>query len=519
MGLVSMTWRKQSLPNAWMTGPASDRKRSELHRLQLARTGLPCPCHIKLKLSFVCCILALLLAPVAFAQWEPDQRLTVADSSSHTSSGSARSIDVSGDTVHIVWRDRRDGNDEVYYQRSTDGGLHWGPTERLTNNSSDSQYPSLAVAGQRVHVVWHEYSSGWSDHNISYRHSLDGGDNWEQEVELVNDPYSHAWQPSVAARASMVHVVWMDSRWENFYSMIYSKRSTDGGATWGADMPLNYAPVFSVNPSVALSGSQVHVVWFETTENWEIHYRRSNDEGLTWELDTVLTGSAAPVWPNPLVSIAASGPNVHLVWEDYRDGNAEVYYKCSSDAGMTWSSDTRLTTDSAGSSSPTIAASGANVHVAWQDFREGNPEIYYKRSRDGGTIWEQETRLTNDPSSSQHPSIAVSGESVHVVWEDDRNGNWEVYYKRNPTGNIGVAESPGPCGPDLRPRLKISPNPFVSFARIPGYEGECFAVYDVSGRLLRTCLGAQVGKGLAPGVYLLKGPGQSETVQRIVKVR
>ncbi|TSA28303.1 MAG: hypothetical protein D4R67_04145 [Bacteroidetes bacterium] len=58
--------------------------------------------------------------------------------------------------------------------------------------------------------------------------------------------------------------------------------------------------------------------------------------------------------------------------------------------------------------------------------------------------WEHDVRLTIDPSSSQNYSqhgIASSGDSVHVVWYDDRDGNWEIYYKRNPTGGFSVAIS------------------------------------------------------------------------------
>jgi len=27
-------------------------------------------------------------------------------------------------------------------------------------------------------------------------------------------------------------------------------------------------------------------------------------------------------------------------------------------------------------------------------------------------------------------------EDVHIVWRDERDGNYEIYYNRNPTGNV-----------------------------------------------------------------------------------
>lgn len=40
-----------------------------------------------------------------------------------------------------------------------------------------------------------------------------------------------------------------------------------------------------------------------------------------------------------------------------------------------------------------IASSGSSIHVIWQDNRGGNWEIYYRRSTNGGTTWENERRF------------------------------------------------------------------------------------------------------------------------------
>lgn len=42
--------------------------------------------------------------------------------------------------------------------------------------------------------------------------------------------------------------------------------------------------------------------------------------------------------------------------------------------------------------------------------------------------WSPEIRLTEDDADSQGPDLAVDGENLHLVWRDDRNGNYEVYY-------------------------------------------------------------------------------------------
>lgn len=62
------------------------------------------------------------------------------------------------------------------------------------------------------------------------------------------------------------------------------------------------------------------------------------------------------------------------------------------------------------------------MHVVWDDERDANGEIYYIRSIDGGLNWGDETRLTNDSDDSWMRCITVSGSTVHVVWSDWRDG-------------------------------------------------------------------------------------------------
>ena len=75
---------------------------------------------------------------------------------------------------------------------------------------------------------------------------------------------------------------------------------------------------------------------------------------------------------------------------------------------------------------------GRTVHVAWFDERDGDVEVYVKRSDDGGVTWGEDVRLTSARGTSQKPSIAAAAGAVHVVWSDDRTGNEEIFYARSP---------------------------------------------------------------------------------------
>ena len=460
-------------------------------------------------------LISFLVVVPAFAQWEPDVRLTYNDSASYTSPNNAWCVATSGDTVHGVWCDYRDGNSEIYYKRSTDGGAAWGSDIRLTNDTCYSWFPSLAALSPNIHVAWVDKRDG--DYKIFYKRSSDGGMTWGTDT-LLSNLANYAWYPSIAVLRTNVHVVWND--WRDGNSEIYYKRSSDGGATWGSDVRLTYDPNGKGYASVAVSDSNVHVLWLDYRDGLysEIYYKRSTDMGATWEPDSRLTNDPAP---SSYPCVAVSGSTIHVVWTDGRNGSSgEIYYKRSTDRGIVWEPDTRLTYDPATSWYPSIAASGFQVHMVWWDNRDSNFEIYYMRSTDGGGAWEPSVRLTNDPDTSRGPHIAISGSRVHVVWMDHRDGNNEIYYKRNPTGNSGIGENrdqgvEGTKGPGVR----ITPNPFTAFATIPGHEGDRFVLYNISGRVSGIYKGDKIGADLSPGVYFVKEVMQKSPLLRIVKIR
>jgi hypothetical protein len=385
------------------------------------------------KFIFFSVVICALLSGICQAQWQPDVRLTNDPAESYTSY-SAWCIAASGQVVHVVWYDERNlaNYAEIYYKRSTDAGMSWSADVRLTNDSAESWDPSFSLSGSVVHVVWYDNRDGNTE--IYYKRSIDGGSSWGgADTRLTNNSSSSSY-PSVAVSGSVVHVVWQDFRDGN--REIYYKRSTEGGISWEADTRLTNYTADSRFPSVSVSGQVVHVVWYDTRDgNQEIYYKRSTDGGVSWGTDTRLTNNPAL---SELPSVSVSGSVVHVVWRDTRDGNSEIYYKRSTDGGVSWGADTRLTYNTADSRHPIVSVSDQVLHVVWHDNRHGAAEIYYKRSTDGGISWEADTRLTNNSAESRTASVSVSGTVVHVVWQDDRDGNYEIYYKRDPTGNPTV---------------------------------------------------------------------------------
>ncbi|MBN1763583.1 MAG: S8 family serine peptidase [Methanomicrobia archaeon] len=101
--------------------------------------------------------------------------------------------------------------------------------------------------------------------------------------------------------------------------------------------------------------------------------------------------------------------------------------------GAVWSNDIRLTSDSTNSMDPHIAINGDNVHVVWDDDRSGSTEVYYKRSTDCGKTWNSATKLSS--SALGNPRIAIDGNNVHVIWIKSGTPKDVIYKRSTNNGN------------------------------------------------------------------------------------
>lgn len=452
----------------------------------------------------LCCV----LSSTASAEWGPDLRLTVNDSSSRASLNNAWCVAAGGDTVHAVWFDGREGAFAVYYRCSYDIGETWN-AETCLAGVSYAEYPAIAVAGSDVHVVWEDYRDG--NFEIYYKHSSDGGATWEDDRRLTANS-AQSWYPSVAASGASICVVWEDGR--SGYYNIYARISTDAGATWSPDTALSAGASMHESPSVAMVDSCIYAAWSGYFANaYDIWFRRSTDAGATWEPAARLVQTLDIASGQPCIAAAES--TVNLVWHDGTYANFEIIQKRSTDRGLSWTDPVRLSNHAGTSQSPSVSARDSLVHLVWEDDQYGPGEILYRRSTDMGATWEPEIRLTNDTASSQFPSVAAGEGAVHVVWQDYRDGNYELYYKRD--ADLTGLSSAGGAWPE--PGIRAVPDPFVSWTRVRGGEGERFRVTDALGRGAGECLGARVGDGLGPGVYFLGRVNRAGPLIRVTKLR
>jgi ethanolamine utilization microcompartment shell protein EutL len=367
----------------------------------------------------------IFIALPARADWTTAQRLTWTSSYSYNP---AIAMD-STYFLHVVWADYSPGTGEIYYKRSTTGGMSWSPAERLTWTSSTSDHPSVAVdSSNNVHVVWEDYASGnWE---IYHKKSTNGGATWTASQRLTWSPGNTLLPVLTADSTGNLHLAWQQNETPGEIE-VYYKQSTDAGATWSTSQRLTWTSGWSTSPALAVSASGVlHLVWNDSTSgNVEVYYKKSTDGGAAWTASQRITWMMG-LTASPAIAVSPSG-QVNVVWEDtLREG--EIYYKKSTTGGVSWTTTKRLTWTSGLSQQPFLATDLAGtLYVVWGDNSPGNLELYGKKSTDAGTTWTTSQRLTWTSAESLTPGfVADSLGDFNIVWSDNLPGNFEIYFKK-----------------------------------------------------------------------------------------
>jgi len=293
-------------------------------------------------------------------------------------------------------------------------------------------------SNQHIHVVWQDDISG--NYEIYYKKSTDGGNTWTAPSRLVwNSGFSLS--PFIAVDSSNnIFLVWQDDSSGN--AEVYFKKSTNSGASWSGTSRMTWNSGDSKNPMIAVAAANTlySFWWDDTPGNGEIYFKKSTNSGISWgSLNRMTWNSGHSMIP---IAVVDSNGWIHLLWTDYTSGNGEVYYKKSTNGGTAWGPTQRLTWNSGESWLNDVSVDSANnIHIVWDDASPGNTEIYYKRSTTGGDSWGPSGRLTWNSGESYSPSVyADPTNGIHVVWHDFSSGNFEVYYKKG--SNSGASWGP-----------------------------------------------------------------------------
>jgi hypothetical protein len=320
----------------------------------------------------------------------------------------------------------------------------------ISENIGDSVYPSIALFGGNVYVVWQDDNFGESvsynkrNSDILLKRSVDGGENFLNVTNLSND-MELSVRPIITAFEKNVYVVWIGD--DQNGKELWFRKSTDGGATFSKPIVLakaHYTKDHIIPTALAAFENNVYVAWRDLDDNGKsgnILFKASSDRGDSFE-ETKGISSNAVYSSSP--KVAANNKNVYVVWDvtlngDRKNANDEgIFLVKSSDGGRTFENATKLNNNYEFGEAEVVTNSDA-VYIAWTGSVY-NPQkkigdVFLATSVDDGDTFKDTNLINEGFEDSENIELAVTNERIGAVWQDKITGNGEIYYKTTLNNN------------------------------------------------------------------------------------
>lgn len=170
----------------------------------------------------------------------------------------------------------------------------------------------------------------------------------------------------------------------------------------------------------------------------KVHFSFSKDGGHTFEPSTAafqVPNMSLGMRRGPRIAVSEKSIVVTAVGGEKGKGqDGDVLAWRSNDGGNTWKGPARVNDVFASAREglhAMTAGPDGSVWCVWLDLRNMRTELYASQSTDGGATWSANTVVYTSPEKSIcqccHPSIAIDGSTMHVLFRNSLDGNRDMY--------------------------------------------------------------------------------------------
>jgi len=340
----------------------------------------------------------------------------------------------------------------IYFAKSVDGGATFGASVLVSDDGSSAfaNVPKLGVDSEgTIFVAWHDDRTGDS-WDVYVAASHDGGASFDASVR-VNPHVADSWsfEPDLAvAPDDTLLVSWQryaydaDALQWDYEAMVAT--SSDGGASFTTPLVVNDGSGWQYKTSIEVGPSgTVYAAWTDTRSGGsDIYFASSSDGGATFGANVLVNSTTASSQGYPEIAVDALD-TVYVVWNDgrrYADGSNDVYLARSLDSGASFDDETLVNDADISTEAdymyPSISAVGkGHVGVAWYDKRTGDWDVYLSRSDDRGASFLPSWRINDLTANGQSvPDLWMAADgAVHCAYRDNSADDFDIYYVRDDT--------------------------------------------------------------------------------------
>jgi hypothetical protein len=304
----------------------------------------------------------------------------------------------------------------IAFRVSTDGGSTWGSVRQLTP-SNQGQY-DITLAATSTGAVYATYMQG---NHIVFRKSTDHGATFAAPIQVSGGTWADKPWLAASANGNDAYITWTTrgnlyavashdagATWSaplqvtNESNIYYF---SNGGTVLPNGTAVMVASEYPENGNNTKRTGPIPIVAFRTTNggtSWTRTVADTLNTGVTYATSSVTT-----------VASDANGTLILLYSGSLTVGGpGHVYVRRSTDSGATWGARTEMTTSAGGADATSVAGAGkgsGQFTITWMDARGGGWNVWQRGSTDGGVTWTADAKVSDATTGAPYKTAAGFG--------------------------------------------------------------------------------------------------------------
>jgi len=353
-----------------------------------------------------------------------------------------------GTNYLVIWYDSREVADicDVYGTRVTPEGVVLDitgiPIAKPGNNWDWT--PAIAFDGTNYLAVWEDRSDSTWIEIYGKRVSPSG-----VVLDSMNIPictgFETSYQPCLGFDGINYLAAWAGENLGDAWGGVYGKRISPSGIIQDSTyLLISNAANYQNNPTVDFDGVNYLVVWndnrndlYSDSSGWDLYGTRITPSGAS--LDSVGIPVAINIRHQMSPSLAFDGVNYLVAYSSEADYyHYDLYGVRVSPSGIVLDSIMIPIAVGAGwKENLNLAYGGPNFLCLWEDNRNGNWDIFGSRITPAGTVLDSSgLRICFNTNTQKYPAITFGDTNFYALWQDNRTGVYNIFGTRINTSGI-----------------------------------------------------------------------------------
>lgn len=355
---------------------------------------------------------------------------------------------VNGRLIGVMSVDKVANGGQMYFHARRGDSWDISGSIRDTHWGDFSDQSFAFDSSGNLYCAWADWREGNSD--IYFSVSKDGGKTWRSNIRIDDDQSGQEQRAPIVLSTpeGILHILWEDNRNPDTLFDIYFSTSVDGGRTWSPNSKVNDDTTWTwqIAPSVVLDAhGNLYATWTDYRDRGEggevtanIYFARFQNNGIGWSANVRISDARYGQNLYPKLQGKPDG-RLYCTWMNSEDNQQnDIFFSYSSDSGQSWSVPVRVNDDTkrAAHYHRNIGWLGYDSEekgiAGWIDWRSGEPEVYFAQALDQPDISRPQRAPIETPNAFDTQTIAVefdvqSDTLFHDDFVENPSSHWNVH--------------------------------------------------------------------------------------------